>query len=257
MKLHELLQQMRETQEEIGSSVPYICGGTPRDKYLGRVNDIADLDITTGDKTVDYLSQEFELKLRKKYNVSRRTMPDGHSSIFIGNLKIDFSSNFVVHNIDHYLQQMGINSPTNMQREMFSRDFTCNSLLLSIDLKRLLDPTHQGFKDMKNKIIRTCLAPEVTLTSNRNRVVRAIYLSCKLGFDIDTSIVNYVSKNPQVMKISSEKAMIEKINEAFSRDADRATFWINRMGLWNYIPITERVHPYYMKHLQGTVNAIK
>src|SRR5271154_5798378 len=141
MKLRQLLQQMQQVQEKIGASPAFICGGTPRDKFMGRLDNVADIDITTGDKTVDYLSQEFAIQLRKKYNVTRKTMDDGHSTIFIGNLKVDFSSNFIVPNIDQYLKQTGIDNPSNMEREMFSRDFTCNTLLLTIDLKKLLDPT--------------------------------------------------------------------------------------------------------------------
>lgn len=248
---------MKRVQEEIGASPPYICGGTPRDKYMGKLENIADLDITTGDKTVDYLSQEFYIEFRKKYNVTRKTMEDGHSSIFVGSLKVDFSSNFMVHNIDHYLQQLGIETPNNMQREMFSRDFTCNSLLLSLDLKQTLDPTKRGFKDIKERKIRTCLAPEITLTSNRNRVVRAIYLASKLDFDLDDAIINYVSKNPQTVKISTEKSMTEKLNEAFTKDADKASYLITKMNLWNYIPVTEKVYPYYMQHSKGKVNVPK
>lgn len=243
---------MKKTQEEIGASVPYICGGTPRDKYLKRVNDIADLDITTGDKTVDYLSQEFELKLRKQFNVSRKTMSDGHSTIFIGNLKVDFSSNFNVPGIDSYLSKLNILKPTNMQREMFSRDFTCNSLLLGFDLKQILDPTHMGFKDLDKKVIRTCLPPEVTLTTNRNRVIRAIYLACKLGFNVDDAIIKFVIAKPDTVRISTDKVMNEKINEAFTRDPDRASYLLTKMNLWNYVPITEVVHPYYMKHNKGS-----
>ena len=194
MKLRELLSEMKRVQTVIGSSVPYICGGTPRDKYMGRLDNLVDLDITTGDKTVDYLSQEFYLQLRKKYNVTRKTMEDGHSSIFVGSLKVDFSSNFVVHNIDHILAQAGMNKPSNMQKEMFSRDFTCNALLLTVDLKNILDPTRHGFQDIKDRKIRTCLSPDITLTSNRNRVVRAIYLASKLDFDVDNAIIEYVSK---------------------------------------------------------------
>jgi tRNA nucleotidyltransferase/poly(A) polymerase len=74
---------------------------------------------------------------------------------------------------------------------MYSRDFTCNSLLLSLDLRNLSDPTHKGFKDIKDKMIRTCLSPEITLTTNKNRVARAIYLACKIDFEIDPSIVMY------------------------------------------------------------------
>jgi tRNA nucleotidyltransferase/poly(A) polymerase len=214
---------------------------------MGRLDNVADIDITTGDKTVDYLSQEFAIQLRKKYSVSRKTMEDGHSTIFIGNLKVDFSSNFIVPNIDQYLKPMGIDSPTNMEREVFSRDFTCNSLLLTIDLKKILDPTKRGFQDIKGKIIKTCLPPQITLTSNRNRVIRSIYLACKLGFDIDPTIINFVRQNPQTAKISTEKVMNEKLNAAFEKDPDKAARLITQMNLWQYIPITEKVYPYYVK----------
>jgi poly(A) polymerase len=247
MKLRELLQQLVQVQRAIGASTPYICGGVPRDKFMGRLDNIADVDICTGDKSVDYLSQEFAIQLRKKYNVTRKTMDDGHSTIFIGNLKMDFSSNFVVHNIDYYLQQMGINSPNDMQREMFSRDFTCNSLLLTMDLKNLLDPTKRGFADIKAKTIKTCLAPQITLTSNRNRVVRSIYLAAKLDFDVDKSIIDFVRQNPDTVQISTEKVMNDKLNSAFEKNPDRASYLITQMGLWNKIPITEKVYPYYIR----------
>ncbi len=254
MKLRELLQQMNVVQEKIGASTAYICGGTPRDKYMGKLENVADIDVTTGDKTVDYLSQEFYLEFRKKYNVTRKTMEDGHSTIFVGSLKVDFSSNFMVPNIDQELAKLGIKKPNNMQREMFSRDFTCNSLLLTTDLKQILDPTKRGFQDIKEKKIKTCLAPEITLTTNRNRVVRAIYLACKLDFDLDDSIIEYVRKYPETVKISTDKSMNDKLNEAFSRNPNKAADLITKMNLWSYIPITEKAYPYYMKQIKGKAN---
>lgn len=248
---------MKEVQEKIGSSEPYLCGGTPRDRYLKHLENISDIDITTGDSTVDYLSQEFAIALRRKYNVERKTMPDGHSSIFIGNLKLDFSSNFNVPNIDAILKNIGIQNPTDMQKEMYSRDFTCNALLLSLDLNNVIDPINKGFKDIDKKIIKTCLSPEITLTSNRNRVIRAIYLAAKLDFNIDNSIINYVKQNPSSIKISTEKVMSEKLNDAFSKDPDKSSFYLTQMNLWNYIPITEIVYPYYLKSVKGGINVSK
>lgn len=242
---------MKEVQEKIGASKPYITGGTPRDRYLKHLENISDLDITTGDKTVDYLSQEFAIELRRKYNITRKTMEDGHSSIFIGSFKMDFSSNFNVPGIEQILTSKGIPRPTDLQKEMFSRDFTCNALLLSLDLKTLLDPTHQGFKDIKSKTIKTCLDPKTTLTSNRNRVVRAIYLAAKLDFNVDDNIIKFVQQNPQSVKIATDKALNEKLTEAFKRDADKASYLITKMGLWNYIPITEAMYPYYMRYVKG------
>jgi len=242
---------MKKVQENIGSSEPYICGGTPRDRYMKRLDNISDLDITTGDKTVQYLAQELGSELSEKYNVTRRSHDDGHSSIYIGTFKMDFSSNFNVPNIDVILKNKGIVNPTEMQKEMFSRDFTCNALLLSLDLKNLIDPTKQGFKDIKDKVIRTCLDPKLTLTTNKNRVVRAIYLASKLNFDIDPAIIEFVQRNPTSVKISTEKAMSEKLNEAFNRDADRAAHYITKMNLWGEIPITEVIKPYYFKNVNA------
>jgi poly(A) polymerase len=253
MKLRELLNMMQKTATEIGVPTPFIAGGTPRDKLMKRLDNVDDIDITNGEKNIDYLSQQFYEELRKKYNVTRKTSSDGHSTIFIGNLKMDFSSNFIVPNIDAYLKKVGISNPTNLQREMFSRDFTCNSLLLTIDLKQILDPTKRGFQDIKDKTIKTCLAPEITLTSNRNRVIRSIYLACKLGFEIDKPIIDFVRKNPQVVKISTDKVMKEKLGQAFEKDADKASRLITQMGLWNLIPITEKVYPYYMKRVKSNV----
>jgi poly(A) polymerase len=252
MKLRELLQTLQEVQQGIGSSPVFICGGTPRDKYLGKLDNISDLDLTSGDKTIEYTAQEFAKELRKKYNITLKEQED-HSTIFIGNLKLDFSSNYNVPNIDAILGKMGINNPTDMQREIFSRDFTCNSLLLTLDLKTILDPTKRGFKDMQARQIKTCLAPEITLTSSRNRVVRSIYLACKLGFDVDKDIINFVRKHPDSVKISTPKSLAEKLNEAFSRDPDKASNLLTQMGLWNYVPITEVMYPYYTKRTKETL----
>jgi poly(A) polymerase len=249
MKLKQLLSDLSALQSKIGTSTPYICGGVPRDRYLNRLDNIVDLDVTTGDKTIDYLSQEFEKFLNKKYHVTRKIMPDGHSSIFIGNLKLDFSSNFNVPSINTILRNINITNPTSMQQEIYSRDFTCNSLLLSLDLQKLIDITKRGESDIKARMIRTCLAPEITLQSNRNRVVRAIYLAVKLNFNIDNSIINYVAKHPKIIQIATKKTLNEKLNFAFKLDPEKTSYLINKMNLWSFIPLNTVNHSYYMKYV--------
>lgn len=74
MKLRDLLRLMQNIANEKSISSPMICGGIPRDKLLGRLDIISDLDITTGDKTVNYLAKELSLELSKKYNITTKTM---------------------------------------------------------------------------------------------------------------------------------------------------------------------------------------
>lgn len=254
MKLRELLSEIKSVQMDIGCSEPYICGGLPRDKFLNKISLVSDLDITTGDKTVDYLAEELYKKLSKKYKIVRKIMNDGHSSIYLGGFKVDFSSNFNCPNIDKILESNGIINPTEMQKEIFSRDFTCNTLLLPLTLDKFIDITNLGFNALNNKVIKTCLAPEITLITNKNRVVRAIYLACKLDFDIDPSIIEFVRNNPNSIKISSTKSLVEKLNESFTFNPTKASYFLTKMGLWNYIPITEKVYPYYLQHIKEGEN---
>lgn len=247
MKLKELLKILDETRKIINVDTPFIVGGAVRDKYTNKLSNISDIDITNGSSTINMLSDAFYKKLQEDYNINKKVMSDGHSSIFIGDLKIDFSSNFIVNNIENLLNKLNIKNPTNLQKEIYSRDFTCNTLLMTIDLKNIVDPTKRGFNDINKKTIVTCLEPNITLTSSRNRVIRAIYLACKLDFDVDNKIIEFVKKYPNSVKVASQKTLEEKLNFAFDKDSDKASYLINKMGLWDYIPITKSIYPFYIK----------
>jgi len=234
-------------------STPMITGGTPRDKILGLIKDeIADLDITTGDKTVHNLAKEFAISLGKSYTIESKKMDDGHTSVYVGNLKVDFSSNFEVPHIEQLLRKIGIKNPTDMQKEMFSRDFTCNTLLMTTDLKTIKDPTKRGFADIKKKILKTCLDPNITLRSNPNRIIRIIYMASKLGFDVDPNIIKWVLNNKEFIHQSSEGYLTKNLDKALSKDPDRAVHLISKMSLWNVLPITDNLYPYYANKSKTT-----
>lgn len=235
---------MEDIHKRLNISKPYICGGAPRDKVLNKLTEISDLDITTGDKTVDYIAKELSVLMGKKFAFKFSKAPDGHSTIQLGNLKIDFSSNFNTPNIDEHLKKIGITNPTEMQRELFSRDFTCNTLLMSLDLKNISDPTGLGFKDIDAKIIKTCLAPDITLRE-QNRIIRVIYLAAKLDFNVDPDIITWVKNNPGYVKLTSVKTLEEKLTKAMSYNPDKTVHLLEQMALWNYVPIAEKLYPYY------------
>jgi hypothetical protein len=241
MKLKNLLKLIDLVHQKYGTSTPYICGGLPRDKYLGKLVSAVDVDFTTGDKTVEKLSLESYKILKEKFNIVREIKQDGHSSIYFKNMKIDFSSNYIVPYAEKFLKKLG-KKPSLLELESYSRDFGCNSLLLSLDFKDILDPTGQGKKDCNNKTIKTILPPAITFkpnpkTQNNNRAIRAIYLACKLGFDIDQAIIDYLSDNPVAITLSDPKSLSKKLNQAYELDSEKTIYYLNKMNLWNYIPI--------------------
>lgn len=236
------------TEVSKGMSTPFIVGGTPRDKLLNRVDKMVDLDITTGDSSIHIFGRELA-KVIPTANYKR--FPDGHAQLVLDGLKIDLSSNFRVPNIKLMLQKAGIANPTEMQCELYSRDFTCNALLLSLDLKTIQDPTGLGINDIRRKRIRTCLPANITLGSQNKRVVRVIYLAAKLGFDVDEEIIKWVKSHPESFANAKPKYLAEKLQKAINADKEKTLKLISEMGLWRYIPMLPDLAPYAANIARG------
>lgn len=246
MLLKDLLQLLHTISLEAGTSMPLLVGGAVRDKVLGKLQQsFSDIDITNGDKTISHLAKEFSIKLNHIIPAVTKQAQDGHISVFIKNLKIDFSSNFNVPGIENILIKQGISNPTDMQKEIYSRDFFCNTLLMSLDFRKIKDLTNQGIKDIGDKKIKTCLSPDLTFKFNTNRIIRSIYLSAKLDFDVDPSIIEWVRQNPRYLSNSERVYLSKNIDKALTYNPDRTIYLINKMNIWNYIPITTLLEPYF------------
>ena len=155
--IKEVLLTIEKIAKERGHSRPFICGGVPRDKVLNNVGRIKDIDITTGDSTVHDLAKDVVGYYRNR-NPEFKIHNDGHSEMNLDGLKIDFSSNFVMPNISNILKRHGLKNPTPMQKEMYSRDFTINALIMTMDMVEIKDPIGLGLIDANQKMIRTCFS---------------------------------------------------------------------------------------------------
>lgn len=223
-----------------------ICGGAVREKVMGTLTKLDDIDITNGEPSIKNLAQEVQLELGKKFSVKSKMMNDGHTSLFLGPLKVDFSSNFILPNIDQELAKIGIKNPTHIMREAYSRDFTCNSLLMDLQLKKILDPTKNGISDIKNKIIRTCVSPELTLKYNLNRIIRVVYLAAKLDFQIDPEITKFIKENKDLIKYIDPGYVTTTINKAIKYNADKTAAVLDELGIWDSIAVPEALHSHYV-----------
>lgn len=247
MKLTEILNLLVELSKEHNTSTPYITGGVPRDKLLGRLSDIEDIDITTGDSTVHDLARVFWEAVREQGG-DYKVLPDGHAHVVIEGMKIDFSSNYRAPGIKEYLQKAGIKDPSEIMMELYSRDFTVNSLLMTMDLKTIKDITGLGVNDIKRKLIRTNLPAKITLTNNTKRVARVIYLAAKLGFSVDDEIKKFIISNPDIIKKDVKPKFLEdQFAKAAKYDEDKTVELIDELKLWSYVHPIEPLVPYMMK----------
>lgn len=237
--LREILDTLSQVAKENGLSQPFICGGVPRDKLLNKLSQIEDFDITTGNSDVFKLVEKFS----QRYNVKPITMKDGHSQIYINNIKIDFSSNYNSPNAKLILNKMKI-KPDDMMLEMYSRDFTINALLMDLELKNIYDPTQTGVNDLKSNMIRTCLPAKFTLRNDPKRIVRVIYIACKLGFTIDPEIVDWIKANKTAFSAVDIKYTSNKLQKAINYDENYAVKLIGEMELWTEVPPLPILVPY-------------
>jgi len=244
MTIKELLNLIARVAKEEGTSEPFIVGGVPRDKAMGRAEEIQDIDLTTGDESIKKLADAVNRVLVANYpDVSMKTFPDGHSQINVDGMKVDFSSNFKSPQVDELLKRAGA-EPDPMTAELMSRDFTVNSLLLGMDLSTIKDPTGSGMKDLNAKILKTPLPPNITLGNDPKRIPRIIYMATKLGFDVEQPIIDFVKQNPQLMEGVKDRYIADKIHDSLDKDPGKTVKLITEMNLWDYIPMTEKIRPY-------------
>ena len=243
MTLRELLNLLAQIAKDNDLSEPFIVGGVPRDKILGRLDELVDLDISTGDEGSKFLGKELSIRIKAPYKM----MSDGHSQVHLGSFKVDFSSNFKSPGIEGILKRAGMGEPSEMQMEQYSRDFTCNSLLLSMDLKTIKDPLGTGVRDIKKRVLKTCLPAAMTLGYDNKRVVRVLYLAAKLDFELDDDIKEWIKSHPHAIGESDNRYIVGKLNKAFESNEERTISLMNEFDLWPHVPSSPTISKYMIK----------
>ena len=227
MKLTKLLKIIEVLASNNKISQPLLCGGLVRDRLLGVNNNLNDIDITTGFEDIHLLAK-LATDLFGKLGAESSVSKDGHTSIYFDNIKLDFSSHFIVNNYN-------FTSNNSLIKEMQSRDFTCNALLCDFSFEKFYDPLETGYSDLKNKVIKTCLPPEVTLTSDPKRIIRAIYLSCKLNFEIHNEIKEFIKNNGNLLYSVDNKYISKNLKKSLKFNNEKTLSLLDELNLKKYL----------------------
>lgn len=95
------------------------------------------------------------------------------------------------------------------------RDFTINALAISLnkrDYGVLIDPFN-GMQDLKDKILKTPLNPEITFSDDPLRMMRGVRFASQLGFSIANDTFEAIKKNASRLDIISKERISVEFNK--------------------------------------------
>jgi putative nucleotidyltransferase with HDIG domain len=102
-----------------------------------------------------------------------------------------------------------------IEDDQMRRDFTINAMGISLnrgDFGDLIDP-FGGIEDIKKKIIRTPLEPNITFSDDPLRMMRAVRFAGQLNFDIHADTFAAIIANTERIKIVSRERISDELNK--------------------------------------------
>lgn len=237
MLLSELLLDLDKIAKANNIVSVFIVGGLPRDRAFGLSSSIKDIDVTTGDEhslglaiaASDYWKE-----------ANFKIFDDGHSSLNFKNITIDFSNNFNLPGIEDELKSIGIENPNELEKELYSRDFTINTLLQPIDLnEKAFDLTGKAFDDIKNKVLRTPVNPELTIGHDPRRILRAIRLAIKFDLTIEEDLKEAILKYRGGISELPINHIKKQINQMLRMNSEKTIDLLSEFKLMPILPLSK------------------
>jgi len=186
----------------------YVVGGYVRDLVLGRTG--KDIDFVCIGSGIE-LAQEVARSLGglgvtvfKNFGTAMIKLDD-YELEFVGARKESYRSE----------SRKPIVEDGTLADDQLRRDFTINAMgirLNSANYGDLIDP-FDGIGDLKKKLIKTPLEPDITFTDDPLRMMRAIRFAAQLNFDIEADTFESIIKNAGRLKIVSMERVIEEFNK--------------------------------------------
>ena len=228
-----ILKEIARAAEELDVET-YLIGGFVRDKILGRPTKDADI-VCVGDgielatavakhfkplPQVSYFKNfgtaHIKLNPSNLNDLSQVSPPTGGGNpIAIGSEVFDIE--FVGARKESYRldSRKPAVEPGSVEDDQQRRDFTMNALAISLnknDYGKLIDP-FDGVKDIKNKVIKTPMAPAQTFSDDPLRMMRAIRFATQLNFDIEEKTLQAIKENADRIKIISQERITDELNK--------------------------------------------
>jgi len=200
----------------------FVVGGFVRDFLMG-IEQKRDLDFVVEGSGLTFAK---ELDKAMKNVGSLVEFPDFDTARYVlGEDKEQIVLEFAGARSESY--RLGSRKPTvkaaTLENDLSRRDFTVNAIAAPVELfsgprqppaaklkKEIIDPFN-GQDDLKNKILRTPLAPEQTFSDDPLRMMRAVRFAAQLDFSIEPKTLKAIYEIKERLKIISAERVKEEL----------------------------------------------
>ena len=204
----DIFKQISATADELGLEC-YVVGGYVRDLFLQRHSE--DIDVVVVGSGIA-MAKALGKRLGRGANVSvfknfgtAQVKYHGMEVEFVGARKESYS---------HDSRKPVVEDGT-LEDDQNRRDFTINALAVCLNAARygeLVDP-FDGIADLKERVIRTPLDPDVTFSDDPLRMMRCIRFATQLNFYIDDETFEALERNRERISIISRERIADELNK--------------------------------------------
>lgn len=201
-----LFHSIGEAADSIGRPC-YAVGGCVRDLFLERPS-----------KDIDFVAVGSGIELAEV--VARRLGRGTHLTVFrnFGTAQVkrkDMELEFVGARKESYQRdsRKPIVEDGTLEEDLSRRDFTVNALALRVNREgfgQLID-LFGGLDDMRARLLRTPLDPDITFSDDPLRMMRAIRFATQLQFEIFPETFEAIRRNAERIRIISRERIVDEL----------------------------------------------
>ncbi len=208
LKPEIIFKAVKQAASELGYE-SYVIGGFVRDILLKRPSKDVDFvcvgsGIELAKATAKILGKNTDIAIYKNFGTALVKYKE-HEVEFVGARKESYRTE----------SRKPIVEDGTLEDDQNRRDFTINALAIDLSdslFGRLVDP-FDGVKDLRRKIIKTPLDPDITFSDDPLRMMRAIRFASQLNFDIDADTFHSITTQAERIKIVSQERIIDELNK--------------------------------------------
>jgi len=206
----EVLKRVGATADR-ESIAAYVVGGYVRDFLLDK--EVKDTDIVVIGSGVEFakmVAKDFgktNLVLFENFGTAMLPLEDRKLE-FVGARKESYRKNSRKPHVE-----VGT-----LKEDLSRRDFTVNAIAASLNKKNFgeIIDLFGCERDLKKKILRTPLDPEVTFDDDPLRIMRAMRFASQLGFDIEPVVLKAAKKMAKRLEIVSQERITDEFLKIMS-----------------------------------------